>query len=104
MLTLNTLSFNLCRYWWVGRGVRHGSAKAVTGVRSPHPPPLTTWNYFLSFPDIPGPAHKTLPYVYTMYILIEVKEQELRMSVKIQKWGNSLGVRIPKAVIESESK
>ncbi|MBC7754350.1 MAG: AbrB/MazE/SpoVT family DNA-binding domain-containing protein, partial [Moraxellaceae bacterium] len=22
------------------------------------------------------------------------------MSVKIQKWGNSLGVRIPKAVIE----
>jgi hypothetical protein len=26
-------------YWWHGRGVRHGSAKAVTGVRVPLPPP-----------------------------------------------------------------
>ncbi len=25
--------------WWVGRGVRQRSAKARTGVRSPHPPP-----------------------------------------------------------------
>lgn len=24
---------------WVGRGVRHDSAKVATGVRSPHPPP-----------------------------------------------------------------
>jgi predicted nucleotidyltransferase len=41
-LTLNAPSFNLKASLrrWVGRGVRHGSAKAVTGVRSPHPPPI----------------------------------------------------------------
>lgn len=37
-------------------------------------------------------------FVYTMYIL-----QRGKMRAKIQKWGNSLGIRLPKAVtLEAE--
>jgi len=34
--------------------------------------------------------------VYTMYILLII----LKMTTKLQKWGNSLGVRLPKAEIK----
>lgn len=34
--------------------------------------------------------------VYTMYIL-------LYMKTKIQKWGNSLGVRLPKSITEQKA-
>ena len=44
-------------------------------------------------------AEVALTKVYTLFIL-RVLALEASLSSKIQKWGNSLGIRIPKAVIK----
>lgn len=43
-----------------------------------------------------------LAYVYTLYILL-VKGSVISMIATVQKWGNSLGIRIPKIILDAAS-
>ena len=38
---------------------------------------------------------------YTLYIREAADEDEVAMKVKIARWGNSLGLRLPKAVVKA---